>query len=219
MCCASNQWVLSDGSHGMDGWGSLQKNHVCLSVGSLGLVIAKAHWSSNSVCLSPVSTAAIATATMGAGGRGVIAALESFCTSSYFAQVVQIYPTATGHTLCEMKCLNRMLQLQLPEEPLGWESASCGNCGDRGQQRAVKWPPDIASWGLSTFLCQSRGGIPAYPRKLPCSTTISSCKPIHLGKLLMQLLKLLLFRDCSTEMYSPLGFDFELLAPDRKSVV
>ena len=35
VCCASNQWVLTDGSHGMDGWGSLQKNHVCLSVGSL----------------------------------------------------------------------------------------------------------------------------------------------------------------------------------------
>ena len=126
---------------------------------------------------------------------------------------MQIYVTPSGHTLCKMKCLNSMLQLQLPEEPLGWESAFCGNCGDRGLQRAVKWPSDIASWGLSTFLCQSQGGIPAYPSKLPCSTTISSWKPIHLAKLLMQLLKLLLFRDSSIEMYSPLGFGFKLLAP------
>ena len=65
VCCASNQWVLTESSLGMDDWGSLQKNHVCLSVMSLGLVIAKAHWSSNLVCLSPVSTTAITAATMG----------------------------------------------------------------------------------------------------------------------------------------------------------
>ena len=57
---------------------------VCLLGPFLGLVIAKAHWSSNLVCLSPVSTTAITAATMGAGG-GVFAALESHCTSSYFA--------------------------------------------------------------------------------------------------------------------------------------
>ena len=86
VCCASNQWVLTDGSHGMDGWGSLQKNHVCLSVGSLPWVCycKSPLWSSNLVCLSPVSTTAITAATMIAGG-GVIAALESYCTSSYFA--------------------------------------------------------------------------------------------------------------------------------------